>query len=54
MLSYSLFITLVGSVVLVVYRLSTSFQEGIALRHILTHEFEDGDKSKSRYMTDLK
>ncbi|KAK5203107.1 hypothetical protein LTR96_011057 [Exophiala xenobiotica] len=54
MLSYSWVIALVGSVAFVVYRLYSSFKEDKALQHIPTHEFEDGDNSRSRYMTDLK
>ncbi len=54
MLPYSWLFLLLGSVALVLYRLYLSFKEERALRHIPTHDFDDGDNSRGRYIRDLK
>ena len=51
-------VTLVAAVLLllsiVLYQLQIWWRDSTALKHIPTHEFEDGDDSRKRYVTDLK
>ena len=54
MLSVTLIVAVPLLASIALYQLYQWFQGTRALKHIPTHEFEDGDNSRSRYVSDLK